>query len=100
MTLLYKVKDNADKKSVRISFDPPLAGYEEVKPRLLAMTADAQESLGMVRYYSRSPPDLLLTWTANHPTPLSLRLPKSPRSNSPNTPSTQFRPSSSSLTPP
>ena len=49
MTLLYKVKgDPNSKKSVRVEFDPPLAGYEEVKPRLLAMTADAQESLGMV----------------------------------------------------
>lgn len=49
MTLAYKVKDGGnDKKEVRIQFDPPLAGYEEVKPRLLSMTADAQESLGMV----------------------------------------------------
>lgn len=50
MTLEYKVKDKGEeKKEVRVQFDPPLAGYEEVKPRLLAMTADAQESLGMVR---------------------------------------------------
>lgn len=49
MTLEYKVKDKGEeKKEVRVQFDPPLAGYEEVKPRLLAMTADAQESLGMV----------------------------------------------------
>lgn len=50
MSLEYKVKDKGEeKKEVRVQFDPPLAGYEEVKPRLLAMTADAQESLGMVR---------------------------------------------------
>jgi len=50
MTLEYKVKDKGEeKKEVRVQFDPPLAGYEEVKPRLLAMTADAQESLGMAK---------------------------------------------------
>lgn len=51
MSLSYKTKADPSAKSreVRIEFDPPLAGYEEVKPRLLAMTADAQESLGMVR---------------------------------------------------
>jgi len=50
MTLAYKVRNGGDaKKQVRIAFDPPLAGYEEVKPRLLAMTADAQESLGMTK---------------------------------------------------
>lgn len=49
MNLEYEVKEsNTGKKSVRVSFDPPLSGYEEVKPRLLSMTADAQESLGMV----------------------------------------------------
>jgi len=50
MTLAYKVHDGGDaKKEVRIEFDPPLSGYEEVKPRLLGMTADAQESLGMTK---------------------------------------------------
>ena len=50
MSLEYKLKDKGEeKRSVRVHFDPPLSGYEEVKPRLLAMTADAQESLGMVR---------------------------------------------------
>lgn len=51
MTLKYKVKGKAaaEEKDVRVEFDPPLAGYEEVKPRLLGMTADAQEALGMVR---------------------------------------------------
>ncbi|KAL5480504.1 hypothetical protein ACEPAI_1774 [Sanghuangporus weigelae] len=48
MTLRYKVKGKGDAESdVRVIFDPPLVGYEEVKPRLLSMTADAQESLGM-----------------------------------------------------
>ena len=50
MSLKYKVKGKGETESdVRISFDPPLTGYEEVKPRLLSMTADAQEALGMVR---------------------------------------------------
>lgn len=48
MNLSYVVKDGS-KKTTRIPFDPPLSGYDEVKPRLLSMTADAQESLGMVR---------------------------------------------------
>ncbi|KIJ31472.1 hypothetical protein M422DRAFT_185882 [Sphaerobolus stellatus SS14] len=35
-------------KGVSIKFDPPLAGYEEVKPRLLGMKLDAEESLSMI----------------------------------------------------
>lgn len=31
-----------------VPINPPLAGYEEVKPRLLEMKAEAQEGLGMV----------------------------------------------------
>ena len=34
---------------VRVEFDPPLLGYEEVKPRLLGMKAEADEALGTVR---------------------------------------------------
>lgn len=51
MDLKYRMKGQEKDKGeeVRVLFDPPLAGYEEVKPRLLAMTADAQEALGMVR---------------------------------------------------
>ncbi|KAK7682054.1 hypothetical protein QCA50_015018 [Cerrena zonata] len=49
MTLTYTVKGSSDKKQVRIEFDPPLAGYEEVKPRLLNMKVDAEEALGMLR---------------------------------------------------
>lgn len=66
MTLLYKVKGQLDpEKSVRVDFDPPLAGYEEVKPRLLAMTADAQESLGMVRAEPYTHTSYQSHWTAS-----------------------------------
>ena len=37
------------KKQLTILFEPPLSGYEEVKPRLLSMKLDAEEALGMVR---------------------------------------------------
>ncbi|KAH9847773.1 hypothetical protein C2E23DRAFT_863142 [Lenzites betulinus] len=47
MNLTYQTKGGATKE-VRVLFDPPLAGYEEVKPRLLGMKADAEEELGMV----------------------------------------------------
>ena len=52
MELSYKVRGSASgqKESVRVSFQPPLSGYEEVKPRLLGMTADAYEALGMVSF--------------------------------------------------
>jgi hypothetical protein len=36
-------------KVVHVEFDPPLLGYEEVKPRLLGMKVDADEALGTVR---------------------------------------------------
>lgn len=50
MTLTYKTKAGGDAKhEVRVEFDPPLAGYEEVKPRLMNMKADAEEALGVVR---------------------------------------------------
>ena len=50
MDLEYKMKDSAAKpKVVRVVFDPLLAGYEEVKPRLIGMKADADEALGTVR---------------------------------------------------
>ncbi|KAH8111629.1 hypothetical protein DFH11DRAFT_1512743 [Phellopilus nigrolimitatus] len=50
MSLGYNVKGKGEEhKQVRVSFDPPLSGYEEVKPRLLSMTADAQEALGMTK---------------------------------------------------
>ncbi|KAI0668186.1 hypothetical protein C8Q78DRAFT_980627 [Trametes maxima] len=47
MNLTYQTKSK-ESKEVRVVFDPPLSGYEEVKPRLLSMKADAEEELGMV----------------------------------------------------
>lgn len=50
MDLEYKTKDSPNSPQVvRVEFDPPLLGYEEVKPRLLGMKADADEALGIVR---------------------------------------------------
>jgi hypothetical protein len=49
MTLVYKLK-SGESNTTRVSFDPALSGYEEVKPRLLSMKAEAQEGLGMVRF--------------------------------------------------
>jgi hypothetical protein len=37
-----------EEKQVRVTFEPPLLGYEEVKPRMIGMKLDAEESLGMV----------------------------------------------------
>jgi len=49
MDISYQTKSSGDGKvRIRIKFDPPLSGYEEVKPRLLSMKADAEEALGMV----------------------------------------------------
>ncbi|KAJ6632458.1 hypothetical protein B0H10DRAFT_1938071 [Mycena sp. CBHHK59/15] len=48
MTLTCTLKDG-NKKTVFIPLDPPLSGYEDVKPRLLEMKAIAQESLGMIK---------------------------------------------------
>ncbi|KAG1750993.1 hypothetical protein EDD22DRAFT_850748 [Suillus occidentalis] len=48
MALVYKLK-SGQPDSIRVSFDPPLSGYEEVKPRLLNMKAEAQEGLGMLK---------------------------------------------------
>ncbi|KAI0795909.1 hypothetical protein C8Q75DRAFT_711225 [Abortiporus biennis] len=48
MTLTYSTKAGGSaKKEIKVEFDPPLAGYEEVKPRLINMKADAEEALGM-----------------------------------------------------
>ncbi|CAL1702486.1 unnamed protein product [Somion occarium] len=50
MTLTYTTKAGGDaKKQVTVPFDPPLAGYAEVKPRLMNMKVDAEEALGMTR---------------------------------------------------
>ncbi|KAF8881565.1 hypothetical protein BD779DRAFT_1545536 [Infundibulicybe gibba] len=48
MTLTCTMKKDGAKQPVRITLDPPLAGYEDVKPRLLEMKALAQEGLGMI----------------------------------------------------
>ncbi|KAJ7226923.1 hypothetical protein GGX14DRAFT_627514, partial [Mycena pura] len=48
MTLTCALKDG-NKKVVRVVLDPPLSGYEDVKPRLLEMKAIAQEGLGMIK---------------------------------------------------
>lgn len=40
---------NGGSKVVNVKFDPPLAGYDAVKPRLLEMKALAQEGLNMIK---------------------------------------------------
>jgi len=64
MTLRCELHSGAN-KTVAIPFDPPLSGYDEVKPRLLAMRAEAQQALGMTQTPQitsfRIPPDLLIT---------------------------------------
>lgn len=52
MDLEYNMKGalkSSKPQVVRVEFDPPLLGYEEVKPRLLGMKVDADEALGTVR---------------------------------------------------
>ncbi|KAF7329197.1 DUF2470 domain-containing protein [Mycena kentingensis (nom. inval.)] len=48
MTLTCTLKDGS-KKPVVVAIEPPLAGYDDVKPRLLEMKALAQEGLGMIK---------------------------------------------------
>ncbi|KAF9467579.1 hypothetical protein BDZ94DRAFT_1185309 [Collybia nuda] len=48
MTLGCTMK-TGEKKVVRITLNPPLSGYDDVKPRLLEMKAIAQENLGMIK---------------------------------------------------
>ncbi|KAG2356731.1 hypothetical protein BDR07DRAFT_1463885 [Suillus spraguei] len=43
----FKLKSRQS-NTTRVSFDPLLSGYEEVKTRLLSMKAEAQEGLGMI----------------------------------------------------
>ncbi|THV00803.1 hypothetical protein K435DRAFT_750719 [Dendrothele bispora CBS 962.96] len=40
---------SGQKKEVRVPIEPPLKGYDDVKPRLLEMKALAQEGLGMIK---------------------------------------------------
>ncbi|KAG9016299.1 hypothetical protein FRB90_003379 [Tulasnella sp. 427] len=49
MDMSYTLKGQSTPLSIRIPFDPPLLGYEEVKPRLMSMKIDAEESLGMAK---------------------------------------------------
>ncbi|KAF7328771.1 DUF2470 domain-containing protein [Mycena venus] len=48
MTLTCALKDGS-KKVVVVAIDPPLKGYDDVKPRLLEMKALSQEGLGMIK---------------------------------------------------
>ncbi|KAJ3764978.1 hypothetical protein FB446DRAFT_834993 [Lentinula raphanica] len=48
MTLACTLK-NGSSKDVPVAIDPPLSGYDDVKPRLLEMKAIAQEGLGMIK---------------------------------------------------
>ncbi|KIL63758.1 hypothetical protein M378DRAFT_657582 [Amanita muscaria Koide BX008] len=48
MTILCTLKSGG-KQPTTITFTPPLAGYDAVKPRLLEMKAIAQEKLGMIK---------------------------------------------------
>lgn len=50
MNLSYQAQDSTKWNDISVEFDPPLSGYEEVKPRLLQMKADAEEGLGMVSF--------------------------------------------------
>ncbi|KAG2345828.1 hypothetical protein BDR05DRAFT_1058005 [Suillus weaverae] len=48
MILLYKLKSGLS-NSIRVPFDPLLSEYDDVKPRLLSMKAEALEGLGMLK---------------------------------------------------
>ncbi|KAJ3511060.1 hypothetical protein NLJ89_g4318 [Agrocybe chaxingu] len=48
MTLTCAMK-GGEKRVVRVPIEPPLKGYDDVKPRLLEMKAFAQEGLGMIK---------------------------------------------------
>lgn len=48
MNLSYQTSESPKWNEISVEFDPPLSGYEEVKPRLMQMKADAEEGLGMV----------------------------------------------------
>ncbi|KAG6852828.1 hypothetical protein C0991_008866 [Blastosporella zonata] len=56
---------DGSKKAVYVPIEPPLKGYDDVKPRLLDMKATAQEKLGMIKAPQINsfhyPPDALKT---------------------------------------
>ena len=72
MDLEYKIKGSTGKPQVvRVEFDPQLLSYDEVKPRLLSMKADADEALGTVRPFLRPhppPPSHHIKSSTNQPT--------------------------------
>lgn len=50
MQLQYEDASDGQKvKTVDVAFDPPLAGYEEVRPRLLQMKGEAENAIGMAK---------------------------------------------------
>ncbi|KAE9394693.1 hypothetical protein BT96DRAFT_958752 [Gymnopus androsaceus JB14] len=76
MTLSCKMKDGKT-KDVRVPIEPPMTGYDDVKPRLLEMKAIAQEDLEW--YASLQVPFIVLPLLAyfayapvNDPSPLYL----------------------------
>lgn len=66
MDMTYTTKSGGGKKEIRVPFNPPLAGYDEVKGRLLQMKVDAEDALGMVRYPS-PPLSFLRSRTTDRP---------------------------------
>jgi len=48
MTLSYTLRGSDARHEKQLLFDPPLASYEEVKPRLIAMKEEAGEAIGMI----------------------------------------------------
>ncbi|KAI0338756.1 hypothetical protein BDW22DRAFT_1362464 [Trametopsis cervina] len=49
MSLTYTTRGSKTPKDIRVPFDPPLSGYDDVKPRLLQMKLDAEDALGMTK---------------------------------------------------
>lgn len=75
MTLSYKLTASpSTEQTLRITFDPSLTGYDEVKPRLLSMKLDAEESLGMVPRPQIKSFHLPIKQIATHVGPLMLFL--------------------------
>jgi hypothetical protein len=65
MTLVYKLLSSSQSHSIRIPFDPPLSKYDDAKPRLLSMKAQALGVLGTLKAPQlttfRFPPKAILT---------------------------------------
>ncbi|KAG2137557.1 uncharacterized protein EDB93DRAFT_1166620 [Suillus bovinus] len=64
MTLIYKLQSGLP-TSIRVPFKPALSGYDDAKPRLLTMKAEALEGLGMLKVPQlttfRFPPKAIMT---------------------------------------